>query len=106
MLFDFGLNLTASYARQSQDNKNAWNIFGKVGYKFLEKHAASVRYGAEPRTYRPKMIKATALLWLTYFRPGKVLNFMLPTMLHMLDRDKFSDPDDINVGFVGGRVKF
>ena len=31
MLFDFGLNLTASYAYEDKNNKNPWNIFGKIG---------------------------------------------------------------------------
>ena len=37
MLFDFGLNLTASYAYEDKNNKNPWNIFGKIGYQFLAK---------------------------------------------------------------------
>jgi predicted porin len=44
ILFPFGLNFTASYAYRKQDNTDPYNIFGKVGYQFLEKHAASIQY--------------------------------------------------------------
>jgi len=105
MLFDFGLNLTASYAYQDQDNKDPWNIFGKVGYKFLEKHAASVGWG-RTENLSDKDDKGDSFSLAYVFSPWKSVEFYGTYMLHMLDRDKGSDPDDINIGFVGGRVKF
>ena len=105
MLFDFGLSLTASYALQDQDNKNPWNIFGKVGYQFLEKHAASVEWG-RTENLSAKDDKGDSFSLAYVFSPWKSIEFYGTYMLHMLDRDEGSDPDDINIGFVGGRVKF
>jgi len=105
MLFDFGLNLTASYAYQDQDNKNAWNIFGKLGYQFLEKHAASVGWG-RTENLSAKDDKGDSFSLAYVFSPWKSVEFYGTYMLHMLNRDQGSDPDDINIGFVGGRVKF
>ncbi len=105
MLFDFGLNLTASYAHRKQDNKDPYNIFGKVGYKFLEKHAASIQYS------RTENLSANDDKGDTFgigyvFTPWKSVEFYGTYYLYMLDRDKGSDPDDINVFMAGGRVKF
>ena len=105
ILLPFGLNFTASYARQSQKNTNAWNLFGKVGYKFLEKHAVSAQYG-RTKNLSAKDDKGDSFGLAYVFSPWKSIQFYATYYLHMLDRDKFSDPDDINVGFVGGRVKF
>jgi hypothetical protein len=107
LLFDFGLNLTASYAIQDTDgtSKDPWNIFGKVGYKFLEKHAASVQY-SRTKHKSAKDDKGDTLGVGYVFSPWKSIEFYGTYYLHMLDRDEFSDPDDINIGMVGGRVKF
>ena len=105
MLFDFGLNLTASYARQKQDNTDPWNLFGKVGYQFLEKHAASIQY-SRTKNLSAKDDKGDTFGLSYVFSPWKSIQFYATYYLHMLDRDKGSDPDDINIGFVGGRVKF
>jgi len=105
MLFDFGLNLTASYARQKQDNTDPWNLFGKVGYQFLEKHAASIQY-SRTKNLSAKDDKGDTFGLSYVFSPWKSIQFYATYYLHMLDRDKGSDPDDINIGFAGGRVKF
>lgn len=105
LLFDFGLSLTASYAIQDQDNKDPWNIYGKVGYQFLEKHAASVGWG-RTENLSAKDDKGDSFSLAYVFSPWKSIEFYGTYMLHMLDRDMGSDPDDINIGFVGGRVKF
>ena len=105
MLFDFGLNLTASYAYRKQDNKNPWNLFGKVGYKFLEKHAASIQY-SRTKNLSAKDDKGDTFGISYVYSPWKSVEFYGTYYLHMLDRDQGSDPDDVNVLFAGGRVKF
>ena len=107
LLFDFGLNFTASYATQDSDTNgdDPWNIFGKVGYKFLEKHAASIQWSrTENRSAEDDKGDTFGLAYV--FSPWKSIEFYGTYYLHMLDRDEFSDPDDINIGMVGGRVKF
>jgi len=105
ILFDSGLNFTASYAYQKQDNKDPWNIFGKVGYQFLEKHAASVQWSRTENL--PGNDDKGDTLGLGYvFSPWKSVEFYGTYYLYMLDRDAASDPDDINVFMAGGRVKF
>ncbi len=105
VLFNFGLNLTASYATRDQDNKDPWNIFGKIGYQFLEKHAASVQWS------RTENLSAEDDEGDTFgigyvFSPWKSVEFYGTYYIHMLDRDQGSDPDDINILMAGGRVKF
>jgi Gram-negative porin len=107
LLFDFGLNFTASYATQDSDTHgdDPWNIFGKVGYKFLEKHAASVQWSrTENRSAEDDKGDSLGLAYV--FSPWKSIEFYGTYYLHMLDRDEGSDPDDINIGMAGGRVKF
>lgn len=105
LLFDFGLNLTASYAKRDTVNKDPWNLFGKIGYKFLEKHAASVQY-SRTKHLRLKDDKGDTFGVAYVFSPWKSIEFYANYYLHMLDRDDDSDPDDINIGMAGGRVKF
>ena len=105
MLFDFGLNLTASYAYRKQDNTDPWNIFGKVGYKFLEKHAVSVQY-SRTESLSNKDDKGDTFGLGYVFSPWKSVEFYGTYYLYMLDLDDGSNPDDINVGMIGGRVKF
>ncbi len=105
ILFPFGLNFTASYAYRKQTGKDPYNIFGKVGYQFLEKHAASLQYG-RTENLSAKDDKGDSFGIAYVFTPWKSIEFYGSYILHMLDRDVGSDPDDINVGFVGGRVKF
>jgi len=105
ILFDFGLNFTASYAYRKQDNKDPYNIFGKVGYKFLEKHAVSVQY-SRTENLSAKDDKGDTFGVGYVFSPWKSVEFYATYYLYMLDRDAASDPDDINVGMIGGRVKF
>jgi hypothetical protein len=105
MLFNFGLSLTASYATQDKDKEDPWNIFGKIGYQFLEKHAASVQWS------RTENLSANDdegdTFGLAYvFTPWKSVELYGTYYLHMLDRDEGSDPDDINIFMAGGRVKF
>jgi predicted porin len=107
LLFDFGLNLTASYATRDSDahGDDPWNIFGKVGYKFLEKHAASVQW-SRTENFSAEDDKGDSFGLAYVFSPWKSVEFYGTYYLHMLDRDQGSDPDDINIGMFGGRVKF
>jgi hypothetical protein len=105
MLFDFGLNFTASYAYRKQDGTDPWSLFGKVGYKFLEKHAASIQYSLTD-SLSAKDDKGDTFGIGYVFSPWKSVEFYGTYYLHMLDRDKGSDPDDINIFMAGGRVKF
>jgi len=105
MLFDFGLNLTASYAYEDKNNKNPWNIFGKIGYQFLEKHAASVQW-SRTENLSANDDKGDTLGLAYVFSPWQSVEFYGTYYLYMLDRDEGSDPDDINVFMAGGRVKF
>jgi hypothetical protein len=105
LLFNFGLNLTASYAKRDTTNKDPWNIFGKVGYKFLEKHAASVQW-SRTENLSAKDDKGDTFGLSYVFSPWKSIEFYANYYLHMLDRDQGGDPDDINIGMGGGRVKF
>ena len=105
MLFDFGLNLTASYAYRKRDGNNPWNLYGKIGYKFLEKHAASIQY-SRTKNLSAKDDKGDTFGIGYVFSPWKSVEFYGTYYLHMLDRDKGSDPDDINIFMTGGRVKF
>jgi hypothetical protein len=105
MLFDFGLNLTVAYAKRDTDGTDPWNIFGKVGYQFLEKHAASVQWG-RTENLSAKDDKGDTFGIAYVFSPWQSVEFYGTYYLHMLDRDEGSDPDDINVFMAGGRVKF
>ena len=105
MLFNFGLSLTASYAKQDKDNKDPWNIFGKIGYDFLEKHSASVQWG-RTENLSAKDDKGDTFGLGYVFTPWKSVELYGTYYLHMLDRDEGSDPDDINIFMAGGRVKF
>ena len=105
MLFDFGLNLTASYAFRDQDGTNPWNLFGKIGYQFLKKHAASVQYSRTKNKFNSGDKGDT--FGLAYvFTPWKSVELYGTYYIHMLDRDAGSDPDDINIFMAGARVKF
>ena len=105
MLFDFGLNLTASYAYQWRDNSNPWNLYGKIGYKFLEKHAASIQY-SRTKNLSAKDDKGDTFGIGYVFTPWESVEFYGTYYLFMLDRDEGSNPDDINIVMSGIRVKF
>ena len=105
MLFDFGLNLTASYAYQWRDNNNPWNLFGKIGYQFLEKHAASVQY-SRTKNLSNDDDKGDTFGLAYVFTPWKSVELYGTYYLHMLDLDEGSDPDDINIFMSGARIKF
>jgi hypothetical protein len=105
LLLPMGLNFTASYAKRDQDNTDPWNLFGKLGYQFLEKHAASIQYG-RTENLSAKDDKGDTFSLAYVFSPWKSVEFYANYTVHMLDRDEGSDPDDINIGFFGGRVKF
>ena len=105
LLLPMGLNFTVSYAKRDQDDTDPWNIFGKLGYQFLEKHAASIQYG-RTENLSAKDDKGDTFSLAYVFSPWKSVEFYANYTVHMLDRDVGSDPDDINVGFFGGRVKF
>jgi hypothetical protein len=105
LLLPMGLNFTVSYAKRDQDNTDPYNIFGKIGYKFLEKHAASIQY-SHTENLSAKDDKGDSFGIAYVFSPWKSVEFYASYVNHMLDRDVGSDPDDINVGFFGGRVKF
>ena len=105
LLFDFGLNFTASYAKLSRDGTDPYNIFGKVEYKFLEKHAVSVQY-SRTENLSAKDDKGDTIGLGYVFSPWKSVEFYGTYYIYMLDRDAGSNPDDINVGMIGGRVKF
>jgi hypothetical protein len=105
ILFDFGLNLTASYANRKQDGVDPWNLFGKVGYNFLEKHAASIQY-SRTKNLSAKDDKGDTFGLAYVFSPWESVELYATYYLHMLDRDEGSDPDDVNILMLGGRVKF
>jgi hypothetical protein len=105
LLFDFGLNFTASYAFRKQDGTDPWNLFGKVGYQFLEKHAASVQY-SRTKNLSNKDDKGDSLALAYVFSPWKSVEFYGTYYLHMLDLDQGSDPDDMNMILAGARVRF
>jgi len=105
LLLPMGLNFTVSYAKRDQDNTDPYNIFGKIGYKFLEKHAASIQY-THTENLSAKDDKGDSFGIAYVFSPWQSVEFYASYVKHMLDRDVGSDPDDINVGFFGGRVKF
>jgi len=105
MLFDFGLNLTASYAQRKQDGTDPYNIYGKVGYQFLEKHAVSLQWG-RTENLSAKDDKGDSYGLAYVFSPWKSVEFYGSYVVHKLDRDVGSDPDDVGIGFLGGRVKF
>jgi hypothetical protein len=105
LLLPMGLNFTVSAAKRDQDNTDPYNIFGKIGYQFLEKHAASIQYG-HTENLSAKDDKGDSFSLAYVFSPWKSVEFYANYTVHMLDRDEGSDPDDINVGFFGGRVKF
>ncbi len=105
VLFDFGLNFTASYGKIDQDAKDPWNLFGKVGYQFLKKHAASIQY-SRTKNLSGSGDKGDSLAVAYVFTPWKSVEFYGSYFLHMLDLDQGSDPDDINMFMAGARVKF
>jgi hypothetical protein len=105
MLFDFGLNLTASYAFQDEDNEDPWNLFGKIGYNFLEKHAVSVQY-SRTKHKSADDDEADTFGAAYVFNPWKSVELYGTYYLHMLDRDKGTSPDDINILMTGARIKF
>lgn len=105
ILFDFGLNFTAAYGIRKQDDKNPWNLFGKIGYQFLGIHAASIQYSRTEHLSNPDDKGDT--FGLAYvITPFKSVEFHGTYYLHMLDLDEGSDPDDINVFMTGIRVRF
>ena len=105
MLFDFGLNLTVSYGKTKQDGTDPYNLFGKVGYKFMDKHAVSAQWmHTENRSAKDDEADSYGLAYV--FSPWKSVEFYASYVKHKLDRDVGDDPDDIDVLFAGGRVKF
>ena len=105
ILFKSGLNLTASYASRDQNTKNPWNLFGKIGYKFKKKHAASVQYSRTK--HRSADGDKGDTLGLAYvFSPWGSVEFYGTYYLHMLDRNQGSNIEDIDVVMAGARVKF
>ena len=105
LLFDFGLSLTASYAYQWEDNNNPWNLYGKVGYKFLEKHAASIQY-SRTKHKSADDDKGDTFGVAYVFTPWQSVEFYGTYYIHMLDRDRGTNPDDINIFMAGARLKF
>ncbi|MDX2499620.1 MAG: porin [Deltaproteobacteria bacterium] len=105
ILFDFGLNLSAAYAYQDAEDDNPWNLFGKIGYKFLEKHAASVQYSrTENRSADDDKGDTFGAAYV--FSPWQSVELYGTYYLHMLEVDDGDDGDDIHIGVIGGRVKF
>ena len=86
MLFDFGLNLTVSYAKRDQDGTDPYNLFGKIGYQFLEKHAVSIQYG-RTENLSAKDDKADSFGLAYVFSPWKSVEFYGTYIIHMLDLD-------------------
>jgi hypothetical protein len=105
MLFKNGLNLTAQYSFRRQDGTDPWSAFGKVGYNFLKKHAASIQY-SRTENLSAKDDKGDSFVLAYVFTPWQSVELYAAYYLHMLDRDQGSDPDDINIGFIGARVRF
>ncbi len=105
MLFDFGLNLTLAYGKREQDNTDPYTWFGKVGYQFLEKHAVSAQW-MHTENLSAKDDKGDSYGLAYVYSPWKSVEFYGSYVLHKLDRDTGSDPDDITALFFGGRVKF
>ena len=105
ILFNFGLNLSASYAYQDRTNNNPWNAFGKIGYKFLEKHAASVVF-ARTKHKSADDDEGDTFSLAYVFTPWDSVELYGSYFLYMLDRDRGTTPDDINIGFMGARFKF
>ena len=105
MLFDFGLNLTASYAFRKQDSTDPWNLYGKIGYKFLKMHAASIQY-SRTQNLSAKDDKGDTFALAYVFTPWESVEFYGTYRLFMLDRDEGSNPDDINIFMTGARVRF
>ncbi len=105
MLFDFGLNFTAAYAIRDQDDTDPWNLYGKIGYKFLEKHAASIQY-SRTKNLSAKDDKGDTFGLGYVFSAWDSVEFYGTYYLFMLDRDEGSDPDDINIFMAGVRIKF
>ncbi len=105
ILFKNGLNFTASYAFRKQDNKDPWNLFGKIGYQFLGIHAASIQYSRTENLSNPDDKGDTFGLGYV-ITPFKSVEFYGTYYLYMLDLDEGSDPDDINVFMAGARVRF
>ncbi|MBW2479951.1 MAG: porin [Deltaproteobacteria bacterium] len=105
MLFDFGLNLTLAYGKSDQDGTDPYNLFGKVGYQFLEKHAVSVQWG-HTENLSAKDDEGDSYGIAYVYSPWQSVEFYGSYVLHTLDRDTGSDPDDITALFFGGRVKF
>jgi len=108
-LFDWGLNLTAAYGNRDFDNvagrsSNAWNAYGKLGYKF-GKWAFSVDY-----TYSENVDtendEATSIGAAAVFNPWESVEFYGGYRWHSLDRQGVSNIEDLNAVMIGGRVKF
>jgi hypothetical protein len=105
MLFSSGVSLTASYAFVERDDKNPWNLYGKLGYQFLKKHAASIQY-SRTKHFSGRGDKGDTFGIGYVFSPWQSVEFYGTYYLHMLDLDQGSDPDDINIFMVGSRIKF
>jgi hypothetical protein len=105
MLFKNGLNLTASFGYGFRDAADPWNLYGKIGYRFLRIHAASIQY-SRTENLSAKNDKGDTFALAYVFSPWKGVEFYGSYFLHMLDRDQGSNPDNINIGFAGARVKF
>ena len=105
MLFKNGLNLTASFGYGFRDAADPWNLYGKIGYKFLRIHAVSIQY-SRTENLSAKNDKGDTFALAYVFSPWKGVEFYGSYFLHMLDRSQGSNPDNINIGFAGARVKF
>jgi len=97
------LNFTASYAFVEQDNNNPWSLFCKIGYDFLEKHAASVQYSRTKNRSNPGDEGDTFGVGYV-FTPWQSVELYGTYYLHMLNLDAGNDPDDINIFMAGARV--
>jgi len=106
-LFDFGLNLTASYgARDDVEGRDEdpYNVYGKLGWKF-DKWALSADY-----TYSEHVgvddDEATSIGAAAVFNPWKSVELYGSYRLHDLDRDGVNGMEDLHAVMIGSRVKF
>ncbi len=105
VLLKSGLNLTVSYAYRDQNGTSPTNLFGKIGYKFKGKHAASVQYSRTEHLSAPDDKGDT--IGLAYvFTPWRSVEFYGTYYLHQLKRGQGNDPEDIDIVMAGARVKF
>jgi hypothetical protein len=107
LLFNFGLNLTASFSRQDFDQSgrdDPYNVFFKVGYK-SGKHALSVQW-SKTGDLALDGDKGKTLGAGYVFNPWESVDLYGGWNLYQLERRGTEDPDNINAFMIGGRVKF